>query len=68
MADKLTTKDVLHILTDVEDLLKELLPLIAWDIKGPAEKNLTFDLKVRSDTCYDQVAYAKKHSDEWVEE
>ena len=66
MPEPLTTKDVLKVLTDTEKLLSDLIPKIEWNLMGGAENNRNFDLKYRAETCYDNVAYAKKHADEWL--
>jgi len=66
MFDPLTTKDVLRVITETEKLLHDLLSKIDWDIEGGAENNHNFDLKVRTETCYDNVAYAKKNAEDWL--
>jgi len=65
---KETNKDIYKTLCDIDKLFSDLIPKIEWNIGDGAEGNPNFDLKVRAETCWDRVAYAKKHSADWLNE
>lgn len=62
----LTVGDVANIVAEAEQLFRDLMPKIDWQIITGAENNPTFDMKVRCETCWDNLSYANKHKGEWL--